>query len=347
MKGQDLRWLPGRSAGVYLQPRVRLSLRSGATAVAPWPSCRHKASSSHSELTSHLLSLFFSSSHIKLYGDEDCCRARISFSTIEFNLTDFEFGVWILVRGALLCSSKLSEVSLNQFGFLNNLFALCDHQIFATTVFRCDMLLLLYLRKIFPFELIHLGGDEVNTDCWTNTTQVIKWLEIHNITGQDAYQYFVLRAQVIAPLKNWSPVNWEETFNAFPTKLHPRTVVHNWLGGGVCRKAVAKGFRCIFSNQGVWYLDHLDVPWDVVYTAEPLEGIHKASEQNLLLGGEVCMWGEKADTSDVVQTKWPLAAAAGERLWSRRDSTSGGNINITALPRLQYFRCLLNKLTSL
>ncbi|XP_019427073.1 PREDICTED: beta-hexosaminidase 1-like [Lupinus angustifolius] len=32
-----------------------------------------------------------------------------------------------------------------------------------------------------------------------------------------------------------------------------------------------------------------------------------------------------------------------ERLWSQRDSNSGGNINITALPRLQYFRCLLNR----
>ncbi|OIV91229.1 hypothetical protein TanjilG_30451 [Lupinus angustifolius] len=77
------------------------------------------------------------------------------------------------------------------------------------------------------------------------------------------------------------------------------------LGPGGCPKAVAEGFRCIFSNQGVWYLDHLDVPWDVVYTAEPVEGIHKASEQKLVLGGEVCMWAENADISDVLQNIWP------------------------------------------
>lgn len=82
------------------------------------------------------------------------------------------------------------------------------------------------------------------------------------------------------------------------------------LGGGVCPKAVAKGFRCIFSNQGVWYLDHLDVPWDKFYTAEPVEGINDASKQELVLGGEVCMWGETADTSNVQQTIWPRAAAA-------------------------------------
>ncbi|RZB54133.1 beta-hexosaminidase 1-like [Glycine soja] len=198
------------------------------------------------------------------------------------------------------------------------------------------------MRKLFPFELFHLGGDEVNTDCWSSTSHVKEWLQSHNMTTRDAYQYFVLKAQEMAVSKNWSPVNWEETFNTFPSKLHPKTIVHNWLGPGVCPKVVAKGFRCIYSNQGVWYLDHLDVPWDEVYTAEPLQGIHTASEQELVIGGEVCMWGETADTSNVQQTIWPRAAAAAERLWSQRDSTSQ-NITLIALPRLQNFRCLLNR----
>lgn len=199
------------------------------------------------------------------------------------------------------------------------------------------------IRKIFPFELFHLGGDEVNTDCWTKTPHVKQWLADQGMTAKDAYHYFVLKAQEIAIAQNWTPVNWEETFNAFASRLNPRTVVHNWLGPGVCPKAVAKGFKCIFSNQGVWYLDHLDVPWDKVYNAEPVEGINDISKQELVLGGEVCMWGETADTSDVQQTIWPRAAAAAERMWSRREAISSGNITSTALPRLHYFRCLLNR----
>ncbi|KAL8166797.1 hypothetical protein V2J09_008296 [Rumex salicifolius] len=193
------------------------------------------------------------------------------------------------------------------------------------------------LRKTFPFELFHLGGDEVNTGCWSTTPHVKKWLSDNNMTPKDAYQYFVLRAQEIAISKNWSPVNWEETFNSFASKLNPKTVVHNWLGPGVCPKAVAKGFRCIYSNQGVWYLDHLDV-----YSADPMEGITDPSKQSLVIGGEVCMWGETADTSNVQQTIWPRAAAAAERLWSSREGLSTGNITATVLPRLHYFRCLLN-----
>lgn len=82
------------------------------------------------------------------------------------------------------------------------------------------------------------------------------------------------------------------------------------LRDGVCRLAVANGFRCIYSNQYVWYLDHLDATWDLVYYTEPLADIFDPSQQNLVLGGEVCMWTEKTDASVVQQTIWPRAAAA-------------------------------------
>ncbi|CAL9754288.1 unnamed protein product [Musa acuminata subsp. burmannicoides] len=198
------------------------------------------------------------------------------------------------------------------------------------------------MRKIFPFGLFHLGGDEVNTDCWNSTPHVKQWLQEQNMTTKEAYQYFVLRAQKIATSLGWIPVNWEETFNTFKENLDLQTVVHNWLGPGVCPQAVAKGFRCIMSNQGVWYLDHLDVPWENFYNTEPLEGINNITQQKLVLGGEVCMWGEAVDTSNVQQTIWPRAAAAAERLWSSWEATSVGNLNTTVLPRLHYFRCLLN-----
>uniref|UniRef100_A0A0D3G2J7 beta-N-acetylhexosaminidase n=2 Tax=Oryza TaxID=4527 RepID=A0A0D3G2J7_9ORYZ len=167
-------------------------------------------------------------------------------------------------------------------------------------------------------------------------------LHERNMTTKDAYKYFVLKAQEIAINLNWIPVNWEETFNSFKENLNPLTVVHNWLGPGVCPKVVEKGFRCIMSNQGVWYLDHLDVPWQDFYTSEPLAGINNTAQQKLVLGGEVCMWGETADTSDVQQTIWPRAAAAAERMWSQLEAISAQDLETTVLARLHYFRCLLN-----
>ncbi|KAK4605666.1 hypothetical protein RGQ29_000106 [Quercus rubra] len=195
--------------------------------------------------------------------------------------------------------------------------------------------------KIFKFKFVHLGGDEVNTSCWTLTPHVKKWLTKHHMNESQAYQYFVLRAQNIALSHGYEIVNWEETFNNFGNKLSRKTVVHNWLGGGVAEKVVAAGLRCIVSNQDKWYLDHLDTTWQQFYMNEPLTDITNPNQQKLVLGGEVCMWGEHIDGSDIEQTIWPRAAAAAERLWTPYDNLAKDPRQVTG--RLAHFRCLLNQ----
>ncbi|KAJ4798809.1 Beta-hexosaminidase [Rhynchospora pubera] len=195
--------------------------------------------------------------------------------------------------------------------------------------------------KVFKFKFVHLGGDEVNTSCWTTTPRIKEWLNNHHMNESDGYRYFVLRAQQIALSHGYDIINWEETFNNFGDKLSPRTVVHNWLGGGVAQKVVADGLRCIVSNQDKWYLDHLDATWEGFYTNEPLTNITNPAQQKLVLGGEVCMWGEHIDTSDIQQTIWPRAAAAAERLWTPFDKLAKDPKDV--ISRLAHFRCLLNQ----
>ncbi|KAL5580075.1 hypothetical protein UlMin_012517 [Ulmus minor] len=196
-------------------------------------------------------------------------------------------------------------------------------------------------RKVFKFKFVHLGGDEVNTSCWTTSPRTSQWLRKHGMNGSDAYQYFVLRAQKIALSHGYEIVNWEETFNNFGNKLSRKTVVHNWLGGGVAQKAVAAGLRCIVSNQDKWYLDHLDATWQGFYMNEPLAGITIREQRRLVIGGEVCMWGEHIDASDIEQTIWPRAAAAAERLWTPYGKLAKDPRQVAG--RLSYFRCLLNQ----
>lgn len=195
--------------------------------------------------------------------------------------------------------------------------------------------------KIFRYRFVHLGGDEVNTSCWTSTPRINKWLKKRRWDGPLAYEYFVLRAQKIALSHGYDIINWEETFNNFGKKLSPKTVVHNWLGSGVAQQVVAAGLRCIVSNQDKWYLDHLDATWQGFYTNEPLANITDPKQQALVLGGEVCMWGENVDGSDIEQTIWPRAAAAAERLWTSYDNLATDPLK--AAGRLSRFRCLLNQ----
>lgn len=194
--------------------------------------------------------------------------------------------------------------------------------------------------KIFKFKFVHLGGDEVNTSCWTLTPHVRQWLKRRGMNESAAYQYFVLRAQRIALSHGYEIINWEETFNNFGSKLDRKTVVHNWLGGGVAQQVVEAGLRCIVSNQDKWYLDHLDTTWQEFYMNEPLTNITYPKQQELVIGGEVCMWGEHIDGSDIEQTIWPRAAAAAERLWTPYNNLAKDPRQVTG--RLSHFRCLLN-----
>lgn len=195
--------------------------------------------------------------------------------------------------------------------------------------------------KVFKFKFIHLGGDEVDTSCWSNTRHIRKWLEKMGLNTSEAYKYFVLRTQKIALSHGYEPINWEETFNNFGGDLSPKTIVHNWIGPGVAPKVVERGLRCIVSNQDSWYLDHLQTTWEEFYLNEPLVNITNPEQQKLLIGGEVCMWGETVDASDIEQTIWPRAAAAAERLWTPYDKIAKDPSVVVY--RLANFRCLLNQ----
>ena len=141
--------------------------------------------------------------------------------------------------------------------------------------------------------------------------------------------------------QNFSQViNWVEVFNFFNTSLDSSLVIIQvWKAKSALIDVVKAGFRGILSDNDLWYLDNLGVTWDEMYLNEPFEGITNTTQQDLILGGETCMWGETVDVSDFEQTIWPRAAAVGERLWSPQSVT-----NVTsAKARIAYFRCLLNQ----
>lgn len=59
-----------------------------------------------------------------------------------------------------------------------------------------------------------------------------------------------------------------------------------------------------------------------------------------MLGGEVAVWSETIDATNLDTLVWPRASAAGEVLWSgRRDPATGQNrTQMEAAPRLNEFR---------
>ena len=101
-------------------------------------------------------------------------------------------------------------------------------------------------RGLFPDNVMHLGGDEVNTDCWTETPAVAQWLAANNLTADGGYEFFVKRAQAIAHGYGRDVVGWEEIWDHFGTSLDKSTIIHQWLPGStIAANATAHGYRSV------------------------------------------------------------------------------------------------------
>jgi hexosaminidase len=197
-------------------------------------------------------------------------------------------------------------------------------------------------QGLFPKNMIHLGGDEVNTDCWTKTPSVAKWLQDHNMTADDGYAYFVKQTAAIASANGRRPVQWSEVFDHFKTELPKDVIVHIWKSVTNVTEVVADGYNVLLNvgyDKTSWYLDNLNVGWKAVYTQDPCGGTN-SDLCKLILGGHGEMWGETVDASDFEQTVWPRLGAIAERLWSPAEQTTSPDM---AELRMEEFRCLLNR----
>ena len=123
-------------------------------------------------------------------------------------------------------------------------------------------------------EFFHLGGDEVDQSCWTNTPSVQAWMKSVGITTTDeVYEYFVSQVDQMTINLNRSPVRWEEVWKHFGTALDPRTIVHAWLSSAALLDAANHGYRTVYSvNDQAYYLDYLGVQWDSIVSTQPIYG---------------------------------------------------------------------------
>jgi hexosaminidase len=98
---------------------------------------------------------------------------------------------------------------------------------------------------LFPDEMIHLGGDEVNTKCWDETPSVFSWLQENGLTADGGYAFFVRRVGEMASAYGRRPVQWAEVFDHFKGQLDPRTVVHVWKGQTNVTEVLELGYQVI------------------------------------------------------------------------------------------------------
>lgn len=200
----------------------------------------------------------------------------------------------------------------------------------------------------FQDQYIHLGGDEVNFDCWKSNPNITEFMEKNNITGdysklEEVYITKLIDLVAHLPTKNRYLV-WQEVFDN-GVNIAKDTIVHVWKSENVpigwkreLNKVTEAGFKTILSS--CWYLNYISYgdDWYKYYECDPHDFEGSENQKQLIMGGEACMWGEFVDGTNVIPRTWPRASVVAEKLWS---SSSHTNSTDEAAPRLEEHRCRL------
>jgi hexosaminidase len=169
------------------------------------------------------------------------------------------------------------------------------------------------MATIFPDAYIHIGGDETPAPDWKTNPRILAFMKAHQLKDNDALQaYFNTRILKIVAQLHKHMMGWDEVLTP---GLPKDVVVQSWRGEASLAKGAKLGYEGVLSAP--YYLDGMR-PASVHYLADPVPSTSDLTpdQRKLILGGEVCMWGEHLYGRTIDSRIWPRTAAIAERFWS-------------------------------
>nr|CAD7464008.1 unnamed protein product [Timema tahoe] len=205
--------------------------------------------------------------------------------------------------------------------------------------------------KLFDSDIFHMGGDEVNFNCWNSTEEIVTWLSNKGLGRQEEdflelWDEFQTKALIKVeeanggaslPIVLWtSGLTGKGHVEKYLDK--ERYIIQIWTTGSdeLIGELVNKGYRIIVSNYDALYFDcgfgawvgegnnwcSPYIGWQKVYMNSPYDivtnlGVNLTSDVRAqILGSEATLWTEQVDDSSVDGRLWPRSSAMAERLWS-------------------------------
>ena len=107
------------------------------------------------------------------------------------------------------------------------------------------------VAELFPFEYLHIGGDEVDPEHWNENPEIQTFMQKQGLADHHAlHAYFNQRLQTILQKHKRKMIGWDEIQHK---NLPKDIVIHSWRGPDGVSDAVSHGFQAILSTG--YYLD--------------------------------------------------------------------------------------------
>jgi hexosaminidase len=189
------------------------------------------------------------------------------------------------------------------------------------------------LAQLFPFEYIHMGGDETARNFWEKSDDIKALMKKENLKDLNEVQsYFVKRVERIIQSKGKKLIGWDEILEG---GLAPNAAVMSWRGmkGGI--EAAKQGHEVVMSPTDFAYIDYMQGDGAIeppvyatlrlkkAYEFEPLpEGVNAS----LIKGGQANLWSEQIYNMRTAEyMTWPRGFAIAEALWSPKEKRNWNN----------------------
>ena len=184
---------------------------------------------------------------------------------------------------------------------------------------------------LFPFDYVHLGGDEAPKDGWKKCPDCQARIKAEKLADENELQaYFMKRLEKYLNSKGKKMVGWDEIMEGGVSKT---ATVMSWRGVLPGMEAAQGGNDVIMTPGSYVYLNQPQSVNPVtqtngsvtslrtVYEFEPVPaGLSKDAEKHII-GVQACQWTEHTPTEHVLYYKeYPRAIALAEVAWSGKES---------------------------
>jgi hexosaminidase len=184
------------------------------------------------------------------------------------------------------------------------------------------------LDTYFPWDILHMGCDEVFSWCWENS-EILQWMSDHDMTDfNQLFNYYISQQRTVKN-PNKTSLYWGNSDTNF-LEFQSDDLIQYWGNGSDLQDYMETYPKnhMVLSNYDALYLDcglgnyfgneafcNPFSTWLMIYQWEPMTLVTSNFYPNIL-GAEVCEWSEINDDGNILNKMFPRSAALAERLWS-------------------------------